>query len=110
MKWLRGLRYVALALGLAYALPTACGNGGVVGGECKAGVPSVDGVCDGSALTGGSSGTTGGANNNTSGNGNNAAGNGEAAAAQGGDGQLPDGGFFDSPVDGDSDAEAPLEC
>jgi hypothetical protein len=38
------------------------------------------------------------------------AGNGTAASPQGGDGQLPDGGFFDSPVDGQSDAEAPLEC
>lgn len=106
MKALRVLRYVALAAGLAYALPTACGSGGVVGGDCR------DGDCSAAAATstGGTSGKpTGGTSGIQGGNNPGEAGNG-AAAAQGGEGELPDGGFFDSPVDGDMDAMAPLEC
>jgi hypothetical protein len=107
MSWMRALRFVALGLALAYALPVACGSNGLVGGKCK------EGVCDDGTGKGGRGQTTsanGGALNN-SGNGNSEAGNGaSAAAAQGGEGELPDGGFFDSPVDGESDAMAPLEC
>lgn len=103
---LRALRYVALAAGLAYALPTACGSGGIVGGECRDGDCSASGATANGGTsgkpTGGTSGVQGGNNPGEGGNG--------AAAAQGGDGELPDGGFFDSPVDGDTDAMAPLEC
>ena len=105
MSWMRALRFVALGLALAYALPVACGSNGLVGGKCK------KSLCDGTG-EGGENQTTnakGGASNG--GTSNTEAGNGAAAAAaQGGDGQLPDGGFFDSPVDGESDAMAPLEC
>ncbi|MES1184089.1 MAG: hypothetical protein ABUL60_09750 [Myxococcales bacterium] len=110
MSWMRPLKYIALGLCLAYAFPAACGNGGVVGGECKK-VPGSN-ECDPNAASGAGRGgakATGGATN-TGGDSPNEAGNGSAAAPVGGDGQLPDGGFFDSPVDGQSDAEAPLEC
>jgi hypothetical protein len=107
MSWMRPLKYIALGLSLAYALPAACGSGGVVGGECRKGTK----LCDGTAEGGDGQGTQpkGGASN-TGGSSPTEAGNGSAAAPVGGDGQLPDGGFFDSPVDGQSDAEAPLEC
>lgn len=104
MNWLRSLRYVALAAGLAYALPTACGGGGVVGGECinpDCSPVSATGGKNGKP-TGGSSGVDGGTTSNEGGNG--------ATAAQAGDGELPDGGFFDSPIDGDMDADTPVEC
>jgi hypothetical protein len=107
MSWMRALKYIALGLCLAYAFPAACGSGGVVGGECRKGSP----LCDPNA-EGGEGNLTqakGGAAN-TGGSNPNEGGNGAAAAPIGGDGQLPDGGFFDSPVDGQSDAEAPLEC
>lgn len=105
MTALRVLRYVALSASLAYALPTACGSGGLVGGECAeadcgAGLSSSSGGAAGKPA-GGSAGTLGGSGVGDAGNG---------AAPQGGDGELPDGGFFDSPVDGDMDAMAPLEC
>lgn len=109
MSWMRPLKYIALGLCLAYAFPAACGSGGVVGGECN---PNSVNGCDPNATGGsgrGGSKPTGGASN-TGGDGRNEAGNGTAAAPVGGDGQLPDGGFFDSPVDGQTDAEAPLEC
>ncbi len=107
MKWARALRFIALGLALAYAFPVACGGGGVVGGKCRKGF----GTCDGTAAGGDGPGTNskGGASS-TGGSIPTEAGNGAAASPQGGDGQLPDGGFFDSPVDGQSDAEAPLEC
>jgi hypothetical protein len=103
---MRALRFVALGLGLAYAFPAACGSGGVVGGKCKSR------YCGGTGLAGenGQGNNPNGGASNTSGNGPGEAGNGAAAAPQGGEGQLPDGGFFDSPVDGQSDAMAPLEC
>lgn len=134
MKWLKALQIVALGLGLAYTLPLACGSGGVVGGKCKDGYVTCDGRCvdlrtdrqncascgnecsgklacaeaqcggpDGNMMVpqGGASNTGGTANE---------AGAGTAAASQGGDGELPDGGFFDSPVDGQPDAETPIEC
>ena len=110
MSWMRPLKYIALGLCLAYAFPAACGNGGVVGGECKK-VPGSN-ECDPNAASGAGRGgakPTGGATN-TGGNGSEEAGNGSAAAPVGGDGQLPDGGFFDSPVDGQGDADTPLEC
>jgi hypothetical protein len=106
MSWMRALRFVALGLALAYAMPVACGSNGLVGGKCK------KSACDGTTEGGQSQTTnaTGGALNN-GGTSNTEAGNGAAAAAaQGGEGELPDGGFFDSPVDGESDAMAPLEC
>jgi hypothetical protein len=133
MKWLRALQVVALGLGLAYTLPLACGSGGVVGGKCKDGYVNCngecvdlmsdyrncsscgnlcpgkegcgDGVCDPDVPRpqGGASSTGG------NGPGPGEAGNG-ATTNLGGDGQLPDGGFFDSPVDGMGDADAPLEC
>jgi hypothetical protein len=101
---LRAVRYVALAAGLAYALPTACGSGGVVGGDCR------EGDCSAAAASasGGTSGNPTGGTGNRGGDDPGAAGNG--ASSQGGDGELPDGGVFDSPVDGDPDAMAPLEC
>ena len=106
MRWMRALRFIALGLGLAYAFPAACGSGGVVGGKCK----SL--YCGSSAQAGenGQGNSPNGGASNTSGNGPGEAGNGAAAAPQGGDGELPDGGFFDSPVDGQGDAMAPLEC
>jgi hypothetical protein len=105
MSWMRTLKYIALGLGLAYAFPAACGSGGVVGGECREGY-----TCDGNAQGAEGPGTAAkGGSPNTGGN-LNESGNGSGAASQAGDGQLPDGGFFDSPVDGQSDAEAPLEC
>lgn len=108
MSWMRPLKYIALGLCLAYAFPAACGNGGVVGGECS----KASGLCDPNGTGGSGKGgakPTGGASN-VGGDSHTDAGNGTAAAPVGGDGQLPDGGFFDSPVDGQSDAEAPLEC
>jgi hypothetical protein len=108
MSWMRPLKFIALGLCLAYAFPAACGNGGVVGGECR----KASGLCDpnGTGADGqGGAKPTGGASN-LGGSTPTDAGNGSAAAPFGGDGQLPDGGFFDSPVDGQSDAEAPLEC
>ena len=110
MSKMRALKYIALGLGLAYAFPAACGNGGVVGGECFK-IKGSD-VCDPNAAAGGGRGgaqPTGGAAN-MGGSIPGDAGNGTAAAPIGGDGLLPDGGFFDSPVDGEGDAAAPLEC
>lgn len=135
MSWMRAVRFALLGLALAYAFPAACGSGGVVGGKCKSEFPTncdgqcvslesnVDncgtcgnvcppdegcgnGVCDpdvprpqgGASNTGGTNGTSGDAGNGASGN------------DQGGSGELPDGGFFDSPVDGQSDADLPVEC
>lgn len=108
MSWMRPLRYIALGLCLAYALPTACGTAGVVGGKCNEDYPD----CNNDTPVAGRSATTGakGGNSSTGGNSPSDAGNGSGADAQGGDGQLPDGGFFDSPVDGETDAEAPVEC
>lgn len=135
MSWMRAVRFALLGLALAYAFPAACGSGGVVGGKCKSEFPTNcdgrcvslesdvdncgtcgnvcppdegcgDGVCDpdvprpqgGASNTGGTNGTSGDAGNGASGN------------DQGGNGELPDGGFFDSPVDGQSDADLPVEC
>ncbi len=133
MSYKRALRWIALGLGLAYAFPAACGSGGLVGGKCKSGYTNCDGKCvdlqsdyrscgscknecpgelaclDG--LCGGEDGGVvrpeGGASNiGTAGNGNTTAGMGQA-----GEGELPDGGFFDSPVDGQGDADVPpIEC
>lgn len=108
MNWTRPLRYIALGLCLAYALPIACGSGGVVGGKCKKGYAT----CSNDTPVAGESATTNakGGNSNTGGNSPTDSGNGTGADAQGGNGDLPDGGFFDSPVDGQGDAEAPVEC
>lgn len=110
MSWMRPLKYIALGLSLAYAFPAACGSGGVVGGECNKDSVSCDPNASGGVGRGGAKPTGGAAN--VGGDSRTEAGNGNGAAAGpvGGDGQLPDGGFFDSPVDGQSDAEAPLEC
>lgn len=108
---MRALRFIALGLGLAYAFPAACGNGGVVGGKCRgASCPGSTGQGgDGQGNQGtGATSAKGGSNGNTSGNGSTEAGNGSGAAPQGGDDM--DGGLFDSPVDGVADAMAPLEC
>lgn len=109
MSIMRTLRYLGLGLSLAYAFPAACGNGGLVGGECRQPdcTPAAAAAGNGSGAANGK--PTGGSNGN-GGNGPGEAGNGAAAAPQGGEGELPDGGFFDSPVDGLSDAEPPLEC
>lgn len=131
-EWLRALRFALLGLVLAYAFPAACGSGGVVGGKCKAGFVNCNGQCvnlqtdfnncgqcanacpedegcgagecDPDVPRGGSSST--GGSTGTGGNGEGATGN----EPQGGSGELPDGGFFDSPVDGESDADTPVEC
>ncbi len=104
MSALRVLRYIALGAALAYALPTACGSGGIVGGDCRGD------DCSSASASGGTSGKpTGGTSGTEGGNGSGAEG-GNGAAPQGGEGELPDGGFFDSPVDGEMDAMAPLEC
>lgn len=116
MKWLRALQMVALGLGLAYTLPLACGSGGVVGGKCKDGYVACPVAClaeakcdpDTHMPTGGASNSGGGSSPTEAGNGSDVAG--AAAQGQGGAGELPDGGFFDSPVDGMGDADAPLEC
>lgn len=107
MNELRALRYVAVGLSLAYVVPLACGSGGVVGGECKEG-SAPDCVASGTSGNdqGGTSAKGGSAN---AGNGPGESGNGTGASAQGGDGEPPDGGFFDSPLDGLGDA-GPLEC
>lgn len=111
MKLMRALRFVALGLALAYAFPAACGNGGIVGGKCKGSACGANSQAGENSGNSGNSGKSGkGGASNTSGNGSTEAGNGAAAAPQGGDGLLPDGGFFDSPVDGLADAMAPLEC
>lgn len=134
MSWMRALRWIALGLGLAYAFPAACGSGGVVGGDCRGGYTNCDGKCvnlqtdyrrcgscnnecpdnlacvegvcggeDGGVVRPPDGGTS---NMGTAGNGNTPAG-----AGQGGQGELPDGGFLDAPVDGQSDADiAPIEC
>jgi hypothetical protein len=97
---MRALKVVGIGLALAYVFPTACGSGGVVGGECK------QGQCRGNGK--GATGTSGrGGAENTAGVGAEA---GEGSIDRGGNGELPDGGFFDSPVDGQGDAMAPLEC
>jgi hypothetical protein len=102
MSWMRALKVIGLGLVLAYALPTACGSGGVVGGNCK------QGNCDDNGIgQGNSSGRGGGGAQNAGGADSEA---GEGNIDRGGNGELPDGGFFDSPVDGQADAEAPLEC
>jgi hypothetical protein len=96
-RWMRALKVIGIGLALAYVFPTACGSGGVVGGECKPG-----------NCTGNGSGATGrGGAESVAGAGAEA---GEGSIDRGGNGELPDGGFFDSPVDGESDAMAPLEC
>jgi hypothetical protein len=100
-RWMRALKFVGLGLGLAYAFPAACGSGGVVGGDCK------PGMCDGAAAASAASGAPGSGADNSGGARAEA---GEGNIGRGGNGQLPDGGFFDSPVDGQMDAEAPLEC
>lgn len=109
MSWMRALRYVTIGLCLAYAVPVACGSGGVVGGECREGSPP-----DCLAIGAGGQSQAGSANGgsaNVSGNRPGEAGNGTGASAQGGDeGEPPDGGFFDSPLDGQGDAAPPLEC
>ena len=108
MSWMRALRFIALGLALAYALPVACGSNGLVGGKCRKGAIACDDTAEGGQ--GQTTNAKGGSSNN-GGTSNTEAGNGAAAAAaQAGDGELPDGGFFDSPVDGESDAMAPLEC
>jgi hypothetical protein len=105
MSWMRALRFVALGLALACALPVACGSNGLVGGKCKKGsIACNEGGRDQTTNATGGTLNNGGASNTEGGNGA------AAAAAQGGDGELPDGGFFDSPVDGQSDADAPVEC
>lgn len=131
MSWMRALRFVVLGLVLAYAFPTACGSGGVVGGKCRSGFSNCNGECvdlqtdyrscgtcgnecegDLACVQGRCGGEDGGvvrpeggaSNMGTAGNGN------LAGQGQGGERQLPDGGFFDSPVDGQGDAMAPLQC
>jgi hypothetical protein len=130
-RWLRVLRFIGLGLALAYALPAACGSGGVVGGKCRGGYSNCNGQCvalQSDVNNCGVCGTVcapdegcgdgvcdpdvprpqGGASN--SGGATNQSGNGTSGFDQGGTGELPDGGFFDSPVDGQSDAETPVEC
>jgi hypothetical protein len=112
MSYKRALRYVAVGLSLAYAVPVACGSGGVVGGECKEGSPP---DCLGAGESTGGNANTGGKASlggtvNTSGNRPGEAGNGTAATSQAGDGELTDGGIFDSPLDGQGDGGPPLEC
>jgi hypothetical protein len=100
MSWMRALKFIAAGLALAYAFPAACGSGGVVGGKCRRGDCSSAGDDGTSARAGNGATSAGGAE-------------GEAGGDTGGlsgNAQLPDGGFFDSPVDGQPDAEAPLEC
>jgi hypothetical protein len=99
-RWMRALKVIGLGLVLAYAFPTACGSGGVVGGECK------PGNCTGNGS--GATGTSGRGGSESSGGAGAEAG--EGNIDRGGNGELPDGGFFDSPVDGEGDAMAPLEC
>ena len=112
MSWMRALKFIGLGLGLAYALPTACGSGGVVGGDCR----DVKGYqrCNGDGIAAGAEGpgtqAKGGASTTTGGTTGAEAGNGTAADGQGGNGELPDGGLLDAPVDGQGDAMAPLEC
>jgi hypothetical protein len=103
MSKMRALKFVGVGLTLAYLLPTACGSGGVVGGECKRDNCQNGTGADGAGMRPGS----GAAN---SGGSDGEAGEGRGGFGTSGNGQLPDGGFFDSPVDGQSDAEAPLEC
>lgn len=131
-RWMRALRFIGLGLALAYALPAACGSGGVVGGKCRGGYTNCNGQCvalQSDVDNCGTCGTVcaadegcgqgvcdpdvprpqGGASN--IGGASNQSGNGTAGNDQvGGNGELPDGGFFDSPIDGQSDAEAPVEC
>ncbi len=111
MSWMRALKFIGLGLCLAYALPIACGSGGVVGGECRnvKGEPPCPPGSTGSGATPGTQ-AKGGASTTTGGTTGAEAGNGTAADGQGGAGELPDGGFLDAPVDGQGDAEAPLEC
>lgn len=112
MSPMRALKFIGLGLGLAYALPTACGSGGVVGGDCRdvKGYPR----CNGDGIAAGAEGpgtqAKGGSNGTTGGTSGAEAGNGAAADGQGGAGELPDGGFLDAPIDGQGDAMAPLMC
>jgi hypothetical protein len=103
MKKVRALKFAFLGLGLAYLLPTACGSGGVVGGECRRG------NCQNGAGEDGTGNRPGSGAANTGGS-DGEGGEGRGASDVGGNGELPDGGFFDSPVDGQGDAMAPLEC
>lgn len=131
MNWKSALKIVAWGLGLAYALPAACGSGGVVGGKCRSGYSNCNGVCVDlqndfescgscgnvcpgelacvNGLCGGEDGGVVRPEGGASGVGAGEAGS-DTGGSQGGRGELPDGGFFDSPVDGRPDAEAPLEC
>jgi hypothetical protein len=130
-RWLRALRFIGLGLALAYALPMACGSGGVVGGKCRGGYTNCNGQCVALQSDVNNCGVCGtvcapdegcgdgicdpdvprpqGGASNTGGT-NNQSGNGTSGFDQGGNGDLPDGGFFDSPVDGQSDADVPVEC
>jgi hypothetical protein len=105
MKLARALRYIALGLALAYAFPAACGSGGVVGGECKD-----SRNCRATGEGGDGQGTNPKGGSLNFGGATAEGGNGAAAMPQGGDNELPDGSIFDSPVDGASDADAPLMC
>jgi hypothetical protein len=130
-RWLRALRFIGLGLALAYALPTACGSGGVVGGKCRSGYTNCNGQCvalqtdvDNCGVCGAVCAPDEGCGDGVcdpdvprpqggaSGNGgtSNQSGNGTSGSEQGGSGDLPDGGFFDSPVDGQGDADVPVEC
>lgn len=100
MSKMRVLKFVGVGLTLAYLLPTACGSGGVVGGECKRD-DCRSGAGEGTGMRPGSgAATSGGADGE----------GGEGRGGISGNGELPDGGFFDSPVDGQADAMTPLEC
>jgi hypothetical protein len=73
----------------------------VGGGTCRGGDCSSSAGDDGTSARAGNGATSaGGAEGEAGGD----------TGGLGGNGQLPDGGFFDSPVDGQPDAEAPLEC
>jgi hypothetical protein len=104
MKKVRALKFIGLGLSLAYLLPTACGSGGVVGGECTGRNCANGGGEDGAGNRSGSSAAS------STGGSDGEGGEGRGGSAVGGNGELPDGGFFDSPVDGQGDAMAPLEC
>mgnify|MGYP000641266944 CR=1 FL=1 len=129
MKGMRAARFILLGFAFSYGLPAACGTGGVVGGKCRSGFTSCNGDCNdlktdikscGSCgnecpddlacvqgLCGGEDGAvtlpTGGAS--SAGGQSGEGGNGAVAG-----GELPDGGFLDAPVDGQADAEPPIEC
>jgi Stigma-specific protein, Stig1 len=129
MSLARALRFIALGLCLAYALPLACGSGGVVGGKCRSGYVNCNGACVDLASNPDHCGSCSNScpasegcgmgscdpevprpQGGSSSGGSSSQGGGEAGGDHSTGGDLPDGGNIDAPIDGEVDADKPVEC